>query len=126
MLADLAGSVPHCKGAQHIALEGTQHQQQGIRLQPRTAWRCVRFGTQFSKPSRKFWGCSATSLPEDQPDKASTQRHKAQAKQALKSLEDAGKIGSEYGEVGSCGDFGQIAVIVASASQHAMLCMLVI
>ncbi|KAL3162902.1 hypothetical protein ABBQ32_009347 [Trebouxia sp. C0010 RCD-2024] len=98
MLADLAGSVANCKGAQHSAFESTKHQQQGIWLQPRTAWRCVRFGTQFSKPSRRFWGCSATSLPEDQPDKASTQRHKALAKQALKSLEDAGKIGSEYGE----------------------------
>ena len=126
MLADSAGSVAHCKGTQHVAFDGTKHP--GIhlgefRLQPRKAWRCVRFGTQLSRPSRRFWGCLAASLPEGQPDKASTQRHKVQANQALKSLEDAGKIGSEYGEVGTCGNFNRFAVLVACGLPCSAACI---
>lgn len=97
----LAGSVATYNRTHRIGLDAAQCLQQGVCVQHNATARCQRFGTQLSKHSRRFWGCLAASLPEGQPDKASTQRHKAEAGQALKSLEDSGRIGSEYGEVGS-------------------------
>ena len=101
----LAGSGASYNRTHHIGPDAVQFLQQGVGVQLTARGRCTRFGTQAGGKSRRFCGCLASSLPEGQPDKASTQRHKAEAEQALKSLEDSGRIGSEYGEVGSFGKF---------------------
>lgn len=106
----LAGSVANYNLGRHA----TECLQQGVCLQPRPTWRCSSSPTPATRHSRRFWGCLAASLPDGQPDKASAQRHKAEAEQALKSLEDAGRIGSEYGEVGSCSNFCQVYVKFAA------------
>lgn len=97
----LAGSVANYNRIHRIGPDAAQYIQQGVSVRSNTTARCTRFGTHVNRHSRRFLGCPAASLPEGQPDKASTQRRKAEAEQALKSLEDSGRIGSEYGEVGS-------------------------
>ena len=101
----LAGSGATYNRTHHTGPDAAQYLQRGICVQPNTAGSYTLSGTQASRKSRRFWGCLAASLPEGQPDKASTRRHKAEAEQALKGLEDSGRIGSEYGEVGSFGNF---------------------
>ena len=97
----LAGSVVNYNRTHRVGPDAAQCLQQGVSIRHNATARCTRFRTRLSKHSRRYWGCLAASLPEGQPDKARTQRHNAEAGQALKSLEDSGRIGSEYGEVGN-------------------------
>ncbi len=75
------------------------HGQAHTDVQFRQPWQ--RFGKPTHRPFRKTWGCQAASSPDGRPDRANTPKRSAQAEQAMESLAANGKIGSEYGEVGS-------------------------